>query len=195
MPRNCLSLLRPNLPAPLVSDKKNHWETVGDAPNPALQLGSFSYRRGFGLHPPAEATAFVEFKPATAITPGDTVVFSDATSTNFEFSTAPLPAWQLHYTRKLAALFREKNVQPVMLHLPVLAEVRSPVLAERADWPRIFDGDFKLVGIPPAKLFGGLCDNDVRKLFGDPVHFNRNGQEYFTSLITPALFQIYETTR
>jgi hypothetical protein len=60
------------------------------------------------------------------------------------------------------------------------------------DWPQIFDGDFKLLGIPPAKLFGGLSDEEVRKLYGDPWHFNRNGQEYFTTLITPALVQIFE---
>jgi len=82
----------------------------------------------------------------------------------------------------------------VMLHLPVLAEAesRSPVLTERMGWPEIFDGDFRLVGMPSSWLFGGLSDEQVRLLYGDPAHFNRNGQEYFTPLITPALFQIYE---
>jgi hypothetical protein len=29
-------------------------------------------------------------------------------------------------------------------------------------------------------------------LYGDPVHLNQNGQEYFTRLITPTLIGIYQ---
>jgi hypothetical protein len=50
-----------------------------------------------------------------------------------------------------------------------------------------------LLGIPPTKLFGTLTDEEVLKFFGDPYHFNQNGQEYFTRLITPALINLYET--
>ena len=195
MPRNLLCLARPNLPAPLVTDKKNYWEIVADGPSPVTQLGSLSYGKGFAPTPMSEAAPFVAFKPATAAAPSDAVAYSAATKTNFAFAAAPLPEWQAHFAKKLAALFRENHVQPVMLHLPILDEARSPVLAERADWPQIFDGDFKLVGIPPAKLFGGLSDDEMLKLYGDPVHFHRNGQEYFTSLITPELLKIYEDHR
>ncbi len=196
LPRNLLSLARPNLPAPLVvPGKKNYWEIAADAPNPATRLGSLSVGQGFAATTMSANAPFVEFKPATAVAPADAVIFSPATKTNFEFSTAPLPEWQRHFAGKLTELFRDHNVQPVMLHLPVLAEVRSPVLVERADWPQIFGGDFKLLGIPSEKLFGGLSDEDVLKLYGDPAHFNRNGQEYFTPLIIPALFQIYEEAR
>ena len=195
LPRNLLSLAIPNLPAPLVTDKKNYWEIIANAPNPVTRLGSLSVGLSFAPTPMSAAAPLADFKPATAATPADAVVFSLETKSNFEFSSTPLPEWQLHFSKKLAELFRENQVQPVMLHLPLLAEVRSPVLAERVDWSQIFDGDFKLLGIPPAKMFGGLSDDEVRKLFGDPWHLNRNGQEYFTTLVTPALFQIYETHR
>jgi hypothetical protein len=196
MPRNLLCLLRPNLPAPLIEPgKKNYWEIIAAAPHPVTQLGSLAVGLSFAPTPMSAAAPLVDFKPAKGAASADAVVFSTVTRTNFIFSSPPLPDWQLHFAGKLAELFREKGVQPVMLHLPVLNEARSPVLAERADWSEIFGGDFKLLGIPPAKLFGGLTDEEVLKLYADPVHFNRNGQEYFTALITPALFQIYEEAR
>ena len=199
MPRNLLSRVRPNLAAPLITGKKNYWEIIADGPNPVTRLGSLSYRRGFGLKPPADATALTAFQPATGVSLADVVEYSAARKSAdqgnaFEFSAVPLPAWQVHFCRQLAELFRQHHVRPVMLHLPVLAEARDPGLKERADWPQIFGGDFSLLGIPPAKLFHGLTDVQLHLLYGDPVHLNRNGQEYFTPLITPALLKIYEST-
>jgi hypothetical protein len=190
MPRNLLSLVRNNLPAPLISSTKNYWELVGGGPNPVSVLGCLYYEKGFGLKPPEDATPFVKCEPVTAATPADALVFSPGTATNFEFSTNPLPAWQSHFTEKLAELLRKNHQPSVMLHLPVLAEVRAPVLEERANWPAIFGGGFNLLGIVPARMFGGLPDDEVRKLFGDPGHLNRNGQKYFTRLVTPALMDL-----
>lgn len=198
MPRNLLSLVRPNLPAPLiVPGEKNYWEIVADGPNPVTQLGALVYQKGFAPTPMSAAPPFVEFKPPTAATPADVLVVPPTARGGVEFSTAPLPGWQRHFASKLADLFRENHVQPVMLHLPVLAEAeaRAPVLPERADWPQIFGGDFKLIGLPAAKLFDGLTAEQVRLLYGDPAHFNRNGQAYFTALITPALLQIYDESK
>jgi hypothetical protein len=125
----------------------------------------------------------VEFSPATK---------SADQATVFEFSAAPLPAWQVYFCRQLAELFRQHHVRPVMLHLPVLAEAREPKLRERADWPQLFGGDLTLLGIPPAKLFHNVTDAELLKVYADPAHFSRNGQEYFTPLITPALLDLFE---
>ncbi len=192
MPRNLLCALRPNLPAPLITDKKNYWETIADAPNPVTQLGALSYGKGFAPTPMAAAAPFEKFIPDVEATPVEVAIWSPETKTNFTFSTAPVPDWQTHFARQLGELFRNHDVQPVMLQLPVLADARAAVLVERTDWTKIFGGDFKLIGIPPTSMFGSLTDGEVRKLYGDPFHFNRNGQEYFTRLITPALLQIYE---
>jgi hypothetical protein len=192
LPRNLLSDFIPNLPAPLITGQKNYWETVADAPNPVTRLGSLSFGKGFAPNPMAQAAPFVAFQPATAARARDVVVYAPSTAANFEFSTNLIPDWQEVFARKLGELFRAQKVQPVMLHLPVLAEARAPVLRERADWSAIFGGDFKLMGIRPVILFGGVSDSDLLKLYGDPVHFSRNGQEYFTPLITPSLLELYE---
>ena len=193
MPRNLLSLVRPNLPAPLVTDRTNYWTAVANSPNPALQLGCLSVHKGFAPTPMAAAAPYVEYHPATDCTPADAVVYSPSTKAYFEFATTPLPDWQRHFAQKFSELARENGVEIVMLHLPVLAEVRSPVLAERGDWPQIFSGNFKLMGIPPAKMFGGLTEDEVLKLYADPAHFNRNGQEYFSSLIIPGLEECFQS--
>jgi hypothetical protein len=195
MPRNLLCLVRPNLPAPFVTDKKNYWETAANSPNPALQLGCLSVRKGFAPSALAAAAPFEPFQPQTGARPADAIVFSPATATNFAFASEPLPAWQLHFAHKVAGLFQENQVQAVMLHLPVLAEAHAAVMQQRADWPAVFGNGFELLGIPPAKLFSGLTDGEILKLYADPVHFNQNGQRYFTTLVTPALFQIYEDHR
>jgi hypothetical protein len=192
MPRNLLCLLRPNLPAPFVTDKPNYWEIVATAPNPTTRLGSLAERTGFKPNAMADAAPFEPFAPETFARPADAIVYFPATKTNFEFSAAPLPAWQTHFARRFAALVREHRILPVMLYLPVLAEARLPVIRERTFWPEIFSGDVALLGIPPAKLFGTLTDEEVRKIFADPVHFNQNGQDYFTRLITPELIELYE---
>jgi hypothetical protein len=193
MPRNLLCQLRPNLPAPLVTDQPNYWETVANSPNPAMQLGCLSVRMGFAANQLAIHAPFAPFTPTTSASAADTVVYSTDTKTNFDFSSAPLPPWQVHFAKLFSALLRERNVPAVMLHLPLQTEVRSPVMAERIFWPEIFSSRFTLLGIPSPKLFGTLTDADVLKLYADPHHFNQNGQDYFTALITPVLLKLYET--
>ena len=48
-----------------------------------------------------------------------------------------------------------------------------------------------MIGIPPATLFQGMSESDVLKLYYDPDHFNRNGQKYYTSIITPRIVETY----
>ena len=194
MPRNLLAQLRPNRPAPLVTDQPNYWTGFANSPNPATQLGCLTVRKGFAADPLAAPAPFATFTPATGATPADAIIYSPATETDFQFSTAPLPAWQIHFARQFAALLSAHGVRAAMLSLPPLAEARSPVIAERAFWPDILPG-VTLLGIPPAKLFGNLTDAELRQIYSDPAHFGANGQSYFTSLITPALIELYQTNR
>lgn len=193
MPRNLLCLLRPNLPAPLVTDQPNYWETFASGGNPATQLGCLRMRRGFAANPQA-VVPLEPFAPATSARPADAVIYSAATKTNFGFSPAPLPAWQPPFARRFAALTRAHGVPTVMLYLPVLAEARASAIPERAFWPDILAGA-TLLGIPPARFFGVLTDAEVHKIYADPQHFNRNGQDYFTPLITPALIKLYAAAK
>ena len=192
MPRNLLSRVRPNLPAPLITDQKNYWEIIADGPNPVTRLGCLSSRLGFAPDVLTTPAPFEPFAPATGAGPADALVFSPATKTNFTFATAPLPAWEIHFARQFAALAHAHGIPTVMLYLPVLAEARVPGIPERTFWLELLP-ETTLLGIPPAKFFGPLTDAELRKIYADPVHFNQNGQDYFTRLITPALMDLYET--
>ena len=99
----------------------------------------------------------------------------------------------VRFCREIADLARTHHTRLVMLNIPVLADASDTTLAERAFWPDIFGGDFSLIGVVPAKLFGGLTDEQLHWLFTNSAHFNENGMVYFTPLITPALLQIFST--
>jgi len=197
MPRNLLGLIRPNLPAELYYSKPQAQDVFLHAPNPATRLGSFRARAGFNgaLGMSNDYGPFVPFSPSNEVSPEAVCVYSPATKTNFLFASEPLPAWQVYFARKLAALSRQHDTRLMMLHLPVIQEMRSSVIPERACWPELLDAQISLMGIPPAKLFASLSDDDVRKLYSDYSHFNQNGMEFFTRLVTPAILQVYDEAK
>lgn len=190
MPRNGLCLLRDNLPAPLDTNTPNYWKKTANAP-PGNRFGYIPVFRGFAPDPGARSESFKRFAPAQPAQAADAMVYSPATKTNFEFSTVPLPAWQAHFARLFAALTREHGVKTVMLYLPVTAELRRSAIPERTFWPEIMNG-VVLLGVPPLKMFGTLTDAEASMFYCDPGHFNLNGSDYFTPLITPALIKLYE---
>ena len=95
---------------------------------------------------------------------------------------------------------------PFLLNLPSLGFANQQSRKQRlvimfspngvvpsAFWPEVFGGNATMIGIPGAKLFAGVSQEVLtNQLYNDPVHLNRNGQKFFTPLITPALMQIYE---
>lgn len=193
MPRNLLGLTRFNLPADLFSSKKNFWEINHHAANPAARLGALTSQLGFGINFPADNAPFIDFTPHTDVQPSDVCIYSPETKAKFQFQGPPISSWQLHFARKFAALAQEHGCKLVLLHLPVMAEMRSPVIQEREFWPDALCTDVTMIGIPCATLFAGITDEDIHKLYADPDHLNKNGQEYFTPIITPALLQIYDS--
>lgn len=188
MPRNLLDLARPNLPADMHA--RSYWEIRAKAPNLAGRLGSIQSENGFRSSPDAEPEPFVPFVPKTGVRPSDVCVYSPETRTNFLFSDK-LPPMQLHFARLLAALVRSHDCRLVIVHIPVLAERNLAAIPEPVFWPEALHAQVTMVGIPPATLFKGLSDDQVRKLYSDSVHFNKNGQNYFTGLMTPELLKIY----
>jgi hypothetical protein len=196
LPRNLLDWLRPNLPyEPTAADialrEKTYYCT-----NPAARLGSVALQQGFSRSPVFQDghPRFERFTPDTGANPTDAIVYSAATKAMFQFSDSPLPAWQAHFAKKFAALVAEKHSRLVLLHVPELTDAGQSAIPEREFWPETLQMDVTLLGIPPKKLFAGLNDEEIYKLFGEPYHLNQNGQEYFTWLITPALLKIYETS-
>jgi len=184
MPRNLLGLFRSNYPGQS-PEAAGAWQRDLRAPDPAERLGAAYARLGFD-HAPAK---FVEYQPAARAQPSDVRTYSPATRDLFQFQGPPAPPLQLHFARRFAALARGDGSKLLCLHFPEINEIRALVIQERELWPEALGTDVTVAGIPPAKLFEGLADEEVLKLFLDPYHFNKNGQDYFTPLVTPTLIQ------
>jgi hypothetical protein len=194
MPRNLLGLARPDFPAEVFSSKKNASEIIDNAENPALRLGSIASKLGFNTSLIYnDYKPFVAFTPRTGVSPADVCIYSPETKNKFEFPGPPTPAWQIHFARKFTELAREHQCRLALLHLPLFSEIRAPVIRERDFWPDALQADVTMVGIPPATLFAGMGVEDARLLFDDTLHLNKNGQDFFTPLVTPALLQTYDS--
>ena len=163
MPRNLIGLLRPNMPP--IPLEKNH---------------------------PAWNQSPTNFTPHTSVNPSDVRVYSEATKESFLFSNTRIAPMQLAFIRKIGLLAASHKTQLVFVHLPDFADRRASLIQEATFWPDAFHTELPMLGIPPATLFAGLADDEVNKLYFNPTHFNQNGRNYFTPIITPALIQIYE---
>jgi hypothetical protein len=191
MPRNLLSLIRSNLPADM--NATSYWEIRSEAPNLAGQLGAITTRMGFRSSPNAAPEPFTRYSPQTGVQPSAVCVLSHETKSLFGFTEAGLPPMQRYFAQKLATLAREHNCKLVVIHIPRFDERRSPFISEPMYWPGALTGDVAMIGIPPATMYQGLTDEEIRKLYSDSVHLNENGQDYFTALMTPTLLKIYES--
>jgi len=192
MPKNLLSIVRPALPADMNPRRTNYIEEHFQTGNVVEHLGSFASLLGF--NPSAifdDYAPFIPYTPDTRVEPSDVAVYSPETQARFQFSGPPVPAWQLQFGRKFAALAQQHGVKLVLLHFPAASDMRSTAIKEPEFWPEALRADISMVGIPPATLFEGQTDDDARKLFATDHHLNKNGQDYFTRLITPSLLKIY----
>jgi hypothetical protein len=194
MPKNLLSRCRLNLPFPLTTMPASCWEQRRGSGNIVKQLGCARAELGFDYNrTDVRPATFVPFQPHNGVTPADVQVYSGDKKNDFEFGRTPLPNWQAHFARKLGELTRLHHCRLVMLHLPVLAGASEKNIPERAFWPAVFQTDVPMLGIPAAKLFAGLTDEELHSLFVESLHMNANGMDYFTPLITPSLLQLYES--
>jgi hypothetical protein len=183
MPENLLGRVRSNLPA---IDSEEVWlEGLYHAENPFRRLGSFAC-------PQIKGRDFVRFAPATDPASAKVCVYSEATKTEFQYPKTPPQPTQVAFIRKVAELAREHHVYMVFLYMPDSRDMRAPTINPDAFWPQYFTNDFTMMGIPPAKLFAGLSDKEAPELYFDFRHFDLNGQEFFTPVVTPALVRLYE---
>jgi hypothetical protein len=186
MPRQLLSLVRRDPVEDPASDRPNYWSVSYRARNFAQQLGSLSVRLGFNY-----SRNFVEFYPAVRATASDARIYSDATRNSFRFGGPSSGRYQLQFAKKIGQLCKEKGVRLIVLKLPQFEQRKEMTVDAREPWMEIVSGPVDIVGIPPAKLFGAMSDEEIQRLFYDEVHFNQNGQRFFTPLITPALIKLY----
>jgi hypothetical protein len=188
MPRQLLSVVRPNLLDDPTKVHATFWDTYYRAPNIAQQLGTLRTHLGWDVSP-----NFVPFHAHGNATPADVVIYSPETRDAFQFSSA-VHAYQLRFAQKLARLCQQRKTRLVVLKMPLFGET-GPIAVDASELsPGVLDSPIDIIGIPGERLFGGLSVADVQKLFYDPGHFNENGLEMFTPLITPTLLKLYADT-
>jgi len=190
MPKNLLGTLRSPLAADL--DIANYWQTHYGSPKLQTTLGSTTSALQFTEIDADPSLPFQAFTPHTGATSADARIYSPATKDDFQFGSAPILPWEAHFIHLLAEMAKQHGTQLVLMHIPVLEDIRQSRIEERAFWPDYFGSDLAMIGIPPAKMFAGLSDAEVHRLFFNPSHLNKNGQAYFTSLILPDLLQLCE---
>lgn len=186
MPRHLLTLIRPNLIANESQWTSSFLNTYYHAPNVSEHLGALRVRLAYKISPD-----FVRYHPVGEASPDDAVIHDAQTRGNYEFNGPPVPELQLHFIKKLALLCQEHGTQLVVLNTPQMAKCGQTAVSECLDWPAITGTNVSMIGIPPARLFAGLSNADLFKLFWDESHLNENGQDFFTRLITPALIKLH----
>jgi hypothetical protein len=190
MPRNLLALVHANLPADMSAT--NYWQIHSDAENFAANLGTFTAHMGFRNSPDSEPEPFVQFVPETGVQASPFSIYSPVKGTGFYFWGEPLPPMQLHFVQKLKELTANHGSKLVVVHIPTFDERRSTHITLPGNLDSLYP-DVAFVGIPPATLFRGLTDDEVRNLYSDSVHLNENGQRFFTTAMMPTLLKLYES--
>jgi hypothetical protein len=194
MPRNLFSLIHPDKPFYLGPKMIQFLRWNGAAPDlqklPSDNLGAESDRENYF----DGASTFTPYTPPPTANPPDALVYSDITANRFEFFGPPAPPLQRYFASKLIALAAAHGTKLICLSLPQVDTMRSAKVPEPRLWPDALRDHADLIGIPPEKLFAGMDDDSVHRLFDDGEHLNDNGQRYFTRLITPSLIHLYEST-
>ncbi len=182
MPRNLLELLRHSLPLALPAHPD--FASENNSSRFPAHLGADVVRPPPNVPDPFEKSSVTHSPPVS--------VYAASTRSDFEISNTAPPAWQVHFAKKFAALCQSNHCRMVLLDIPVIAEARSPVIRERVCWPDLLQADVAMIGVPPQKLFAGFTEKELHAVFWNDSHFNRNGMEHFTSVITPTLLQLHE---
>lgn len=172
-PRDLLTMIRPNL----------------SKPSPfAKNLGADKEDWGRGRDP----RKFKRFTPTSPSIPSANLIYSPENQDKFEFTNDEITYHQNYYLEKLIELLRDNQVPVMMINIPQYTERRSPKVVERKDWSKSFGSDIPLVGVQPTVLFAGLGEEEIEKLFYDEIHFNTNGNEFYTRTVLPAILEVYE---
>jgi hypothetical protein len=182
-----------------------HAETVLGAPRHVLslirsdrvvehrydaELGASKIEKGI------RPARFIRFTPAPPKLPAHSMIYSPDTSASFRFTGQALNSYQVHYLRLIVKLLKRYGVPVTLIRVPLWTERHSNVVEERMPWSEVFGMPMTLIGVPPARLFQGLKNREIDLLFYNDYdfpnhHLNRNGNEYFTRVIAPAILKTY----
>ena len=208
MPRNLLNHLRSNLPV-IPSDHITFFPGLPPAINPALRLGSLAVDEQ-----PTSQTwyadsasrwsqlgkAVADQPPASGSRqemPGSqprVYEYSEQTKDNFHIVGAPMPPMQAAFCRKIGSLAGDYGVKLAYLHMTGVIEWKSHKIRLSEFWPDVFGTKVTMIGVPGAELLAGISETTLtNKIYYDSVHFTKDGQKLFATVVTPKLAQVYET--
>jgi hypothetical protein len=187
-PQHLLNLIEPEQPLFPFSNEQFNIGRPLHTQNPFDRLGSLSVEDVLDVNRP-----FVKYSPRSQAKPSDVCIYSTDTKDKFLFAGSPMSPAEVHFAQKFTDLAKKYGAKLVFLSLPFLEHIRSQTITIDHSWPELLHSDITILGIPPAKLFANIPDDDIEKLYFDHYHLNQNGQRYFTSAITPALVDLYCT--
>jgi hypothetical protein len=123
--------------------------------------------------------------------PADSLLYCASTASQFRFENDPFPEYHMHFLRRMGALLQEHGVRTLVLNVPIDRDRGASVMRERLYWPDLFGPETYMAGIPSALLFEGFSDEEFYRFYEDQ-HLNRNGREYFTAALLPAIVDVYD---
>jgi hypothetical protein len=120
------------------------------------------------------------------------MIYTHDAAPDYRFVDEPLPPYQMHFVRLMAALLRRHHLPAVILHVPQANERHAAAVEERVDWFDVMGPGTTLIGVPPARLYRGFSDAEIKRFYVSD-HFNENGAVFFTATVLPALLELYRT--
>jgi hypothetical protein len=131
---------------------------------------------------------FEDYAPEPPAMSPSEMIYSESTQNSFQFLGIQINERQRQLVQMTVDLCRHYGTHLVIVNIPQPG--RDDKVIEREMWPRVFGHDVDLIGIPTARLFSQMSDDQIDRLF-DGIHLNKNGNAFFTKSITPALLEIY----
>jgi hypothetical protein len=188
LPRHLLSFVRRDR----LEDPSDWWKCAYflslKAPDLTAHDGSLRAMTEMPAPSSIETEAERALQPPTV---DDVRVYSEKGPDRVRYSGPGMGPYNLYFAHKLARLCEEHGTQLVVLHIPVSGQEHEEAITECQPWSEVLGHPVDVVGIPGAKLFGGVPPAEVHRYFYERDHLNGRGQDLFTPLITPGLLKLY----
>lgn len=133
---------------------------------------------------------FVRVERRPPVIPAREMIYEPGGAGKFRFLNRRPNDYQWRFLLRLAGLLRQHHVQVLFLNTPMPEERDNNFVQERLPWMELFGPGTRVIGVAPARLFAGMSEEDLYLHYYDQ-HLNRNGREYFTRAILPAMLAIY----
>ncbi len=102
-----------------------------------------------------------------------------------------MSSYQRHFFKNTIKMIKTNGTDLFLLYVPVYHDRNSKKIMIRSSFEDIFGQNMKILGLPPQTLFNGMGEKELWDIFYNANHFNKNGAEFFTRTITPAILAVY----